>query len=32
MSFTDLQNFKAMLPEDKKDMIEATFAHPSPST
>ena len=25
MSFTDLQNFKAMLPEDKKDMIEATF-------
>ena len=25
MSFTDLQNFKTMLPEDKKDMVEATF-------
>ena len=25
MSFTDLQNFKAMLPEDKKEMIDATY-------
>ena len=24
MSFTDLQNFKQMLPEDKKDMIDVT--------
>ncbi|MBR1569175.1 MAG: hypothetical protein IJ651_00395 [Bacteroidales bacterium] len=25
MSFTDLQNFQRMLPEDKKDMIQADF-------
>ena len=25
MSFTDLQNFQRMLPEDKRDMVTATF-------
>ena len=25
MSFTDLQNFRNMLPEDKKEMVEATY-------